>query len=231
MVFVKGVKLHFYTQLHNRDAIKNSFHLFGCENFTICSVNKLPVNLAKDLLMVKTVGPRLMMSLICCVVGSAVSAHPFLTPVSDSHDSHGYRADNPAPTLLFAVPQSDETPKLWSEMSAKERAEIWPFLTPRMQRYYWRSMTEPERRSMRAEFPPSINEKFRKRYVSPDNCAVPEHAKQARYRMSPEERQRLREQIREMHVEYYRFHHPHAARSLGQTDDLNTGAEALQKGE
>ena len=170
MVFVKGEELHFYTQLHNRDAIKNSFHLFGCENFTICSVNKLPVNLAKDLLMVKTVGPRLMMSLICCVVASAVSAHPFFTPVSDSHDSHGYRADNPAPALFFAVPQSDETPKLWSEMSAKERAEIWPFLTPRMQRYYWRSMTEPERRSMRAEFPPSINEKFRKRYVSPDNC-------------------------------------------------------------
>ena len=179
--------------------------------------------------MVKTVGPRLMMTLLCCAAASAVSAHSFFTPVSDSYPHHGYRAQNPAPDLLFAVPQSDETPKLWTEMSAKERAEIWPFLTPRMQRYYWRSMTEPERRSMRAEFPPAINEKFRKRYVSPDNCGVPEHAQQARYRMSPEERQRLREQIREMHIEYYRFHHPHAARALGQSEDLNAAPEAPQK--
>lgn len=179
--------------------------------------------------MVKTVGPRLMIALMCIGTAAAVSAHPFLTPISDTGAHHGYRVQPSSDELLFALPQSDETPKLWTEMTAKERAEIWPFLTPRMQRFYWRSMTEPERRSMRAEFSPSMKEKFRKRYVSPENCGTPDHARQARYRMSPEERQRLREQIREMHVEYYRFHHPHAARVLDEANDLNAASEAPQK--
>ncbi len=60
---------------------------------------------------------------------------------------------------------------------------------------------------MRAEFSPSANERFRKRFASPMGtapCSEPAH--RAKYRLSPEERARMREQIREMHVEYHRFH-------------------------
>ena len=76
--------------------------------------------------MVKTVGPRLIIALMCFGTAAAVCAHPFLTPVSDTGPHHGYRAEPPSGELLFALPQSDETPKLWPEMTAKERAEIRP---------------------------------------------------------------------------------------------------------
>ena len=122
---------------------------------------------------------------LCAGVFTCASAHPFLTPIAEHHNSSTpYYAGEPIDQMLFSMPQSDGNPKLWTEMSAKERAEIWPFLSPKMQRYYWRSMTEPERRAMRAEFSPSINEKFRKRYVSPAEC----DGHVVRHRLSPEER-------------------------------------------
>ena len=122
---------------------------------------------------------------LCAGVFTCASAHPFLTPMAEHHNSSTpYYAGEPIDQMLFSMPQSDGNPKLWTEMSAKERAEIWPFLSPKMQRYYWRSMTEPERRAMRAEFSPSINEKFRKRYVSPAEC----DGHVVRHRLSPEER-------------------------------------------
>lgn len=144
---------------------------------------------------------------LCAGVFTCASAHPFLTPIAEHHNSSNpYYAGEPIDQMLFSMPQSDGNPKLWMEMSAKERAEIWPFLSPKMQRYYWRSMTEPERRAMRAEFSPSINEKFRKRYVSPAEC----DGHVVRHRLSPEERAQMRQQIREMHIEYYRFRHQRA---------------------
>ena len=158
--------------------------------------------------MIKHAGIRTIATLLCLGTGTLAFAHPLLLSVSDHHNSslpvYDQRQQD---QMLFALPQSSDSPKLWSEMTPKERADIWPYLTPRMQRFYWRSMTDPERRQMRAEFSPSVKEKFRKRYVSPDNCGNPEHAQRARYRLSPEERQRMREQIREMHIEFYRFHH------------------------
>lgn len=127
--------------------------------------------------------------------------------VSHHHSDENYYLPRSVDNMLFQSPASDANPKLWTEMTPKERAEIWPLLSLKMQRYYWRSMTDQDRRAMRAEFPPSTNERFRKRFASPMGtapCAEP--LNRARYRLSPEERARMREQIREMHVEYHRFH-------------------------
>ena len=156
---------------------------------------------------------------LCAGVFTCASAHPFLTPIAEHHNSSTpYYAGEPIDQMLFSMPQSDGNPKLWTEMSAKERAEIWPFLSPKMQRYYWRSMTEPERRAMRAEFSPSINEKFRKRYVSPAEC----DGHVVRHRLSPEERAQMRQQIREMHIEYYRFRHQRAPMSAAESQSAQS---------
>lgn len=155
--------------------------------------------------MVKNIALRAVVAILCAGTGSLACADPFFVSISDQSVHLGVQPHNKTGDLLFALPQSEQGPKLWSEMSPKERAEIWPFLTPRMQRYYWRSMTEQDRRSMRAELSPSVNEKLRKRYASPDHYLPDDHGYQVHHRLSPEERQRMREQIREMHVEFYRY--------------------------
>ena len=157
--------------------------------------------------MFKHRGITLIATALLAGMASCATAHPLLTPVSNHHSRDSFYGGEPIDQMLFSVPSSDESPKLWTEMTPKERAEIWPFLSTKMQRYYWRSMTDAERRDMRAEFSPSINEKFRKRYVSPSSvtpCDDPAH--RAGYRLSPEERAKMRQQIREMHMEFHRYH-------------------------
>lgn len=170
--------------------------------------------------MVKSNGIRILAAALCVGVASCASAHPFYMSVSHHHSQDNYYSPQSIDNMLFQPQGSDENPKLWTEMTPKERAEIWPFLSPKMQRYYWRSMTDAERRAMRAEFSPSTNEKFRKRYASPMGtapCAEPAH--RAKYRMSPEERARMREQIREMHIEFHRFNRPPSVASEVQPEN------------
>lgn len=149
-------------------------------------------------------GIRTLVAVACAGIFSYASAHPLLMPVSDHHGPY-YRGE-PIDQMLFSLQESEGSPKLWTEMTPQERAEIWPFLSPKMQRYYWRSMTEPERRSMRAHLPPSVNEKFRKRYASPAGKPPPPgDSHYVKHRLSPAERAQMRQQIREMHIEFYRF--------------------------
>ena len=151
---------------------------------------------------------RVCLAGVIAAITFSVSAHPLLTPVADHRGQSPYYAGQPIDEMLFSLPSSKTGPKLWTEMSAKERAEIWPFLSQRMQRYYWRSMTEPDRQAMKDELPPPVREKFRKRYASPNDIRpVDEHGHVVRHRLSPEERAKMRQQIREMHIEFYRFHH------------------------
>ena len=143
----------------------------------------------------------------CCC---AASAHPLFVHTTDTMGSTTAQRYVAPEDLLFALPQSENQPKLWRDMSAKERADIWPFLPNGMKKRYWRSMTNSDRRAMRAELSPRDNAEFRSRFVSPDNC---------RYRgqggpepkpepvLSQEERDLMRQQIREMHVQIYHYHH------------------------
>ena len=114
--------------------------------------------------------------------------------------------------LLFQLPTTPDSPKTWTDMSPKERAELWPYLTRTMQRPYWLSMTDHERVAMRKEFTLRQREALKDRYVSPrvshddqpvlgaSVCNDTRH-----HHLSPEERNMMRKQIREMHVEIHRF--------------------------
>lgn len=143
----------------------------------------------------------------CCC---AACAHPLFVHTADSLGAETLQRYVAPEDLLFALPQSENQPKLWRDMTAKERAEIWPFLSNGMKKRYWRSMTNADRRAMRAELSPRENAEFRSRFVSPDNCHYRGHggpAPRPEHVLSPEERDLMRQQIREMHVQIYHYRH------------------------
>jgi hypothetical protein len=85
----------------------------------------------------------------------------------------------------------------WLDMSAKERAQLWPYLDDVSRAMHWRSMTPAERRSMRAEMSEGERDRLRRRYSVP--------AKSVKRVDGPlctdEVRSELRRQVTEFHVE------------------------------
>lgn len=99
----------------------------------------------------------------------------------------------------------------WLDMSAKERAQLWPYLDEVSRAMHWRSMTPAERRSMRAEMSEGERDRLRRRYSVP--------AKSVRSVEGPlcsdEVRSELRRQVTEFHVELTGRHAPGMPRHAG----------------
>lgn len=112
---------------------------------------------------------------------------------------------HPLGDLYFPTSHPVEQPKLWHDMDARERADLWPHLSARMQRHYWRCMTRTDRRAMYALLPPSAKLAIRHRFVFQDHY-VPGRPMPANFtgdgapvqalKLTPEQRQRLRAQIK-----------------------------------
>ena len=114
--------------------------------------------------------------------------------------------------IIFPSNTFQDAPKLWRDMSAKERAELWPYLSRPMQRRYWLAMSDNDRLAMRKEFTLYQKELMKNRYISPSNIKERQPIlgatvchDQMHQHLSAEERHMMREQIRQMHAEMYRF--------------------------
>ena len=94
----------------------------------------------------------------------------------------------------------------WSEMSAKERADLWPYLDQATRTLNWRIMTNKERNAMRQLLPAAEKETLRRRFaLKHDDVAKVRTGGGAKHvnlkRLCTEDRTLMREQIREFHVE------------------------------
>lgn len=99
-------------------------------------------------------------------------------------------------------------PKQWRYMDGKERAEIWPFLSPRMQHHYWSSMTTQEKIAMQRDLSPEALYQLRHRFI----VACLDHEKEGHAShdedgqlsgkiLTAQERAVLRSQIRQMNYQ------------------------------
>lgn len=115
---------------------------------------------------------------------------------------------HPLGNLYFPSSRPIEQPKLWNDMSPRERADIWPHLSLRMQRHYWTCMSRADRRAMYKLLMPRAKMALRNRFVFQDPIKhgepIPAHLMaefppQHPPHLTPEQRKRLRSQIRELH--------------------------------
>ena len=105
---------------------------------------------------------RLILSMLCAGIASVAQASTHFIFVAQT-DSVPV-----VPAWRFDHHQAEpDSPKHWAEMSAQERAELWPLLEPRMQRFYWTSMTRAERLAMREHLSRRHEYSIRHRYTSP----------------------------------------------------------------
>ena len=99
-------------------------------------------------------------------------------------------------------PSLDEQPKvlMWEQMTPEQRAQLWPLLTHEQRLLRWRHMTQDERRIMRKNMTPVERKNLKRRFVI--DRLPPEEAKNLKTRkMTPAERELLRRQVIEVHVE------------------------------
>ena len=121
---------------------------------------------------------------LCCLGCSAAAAMPGAEPAAGLGDRC---REVEAPCI-----------RQWTEMSASERAHLWPYLDEVSRAMHWRSMSTRERSDMRREMSAADRDKLRKRFCSEQAGAV--MSKETR-KLRRDERQLLRQQITEFHVQ------------------------------
>ena len=150
--------------------------------------------------------------LVCVSACSTCFASEHAHVVYATHQSLAWHDVN-----HLAVPQNGcaHHPKQWRYMSSNERAEIWPFLSPRMQHHYWSSMTAQEKSGMQERLTPIARYQLRHRFVVASQASELSHTSATlnseseaddcvmRTALSPrslstQERALLRSQVKEM---------------------------------
>jgi predicted Fe-S protein YdhL (DUF1289 family) len=86
------------------------------------------------------------------------------------------------PAGLRQAAPPDGTADIWSHMTGEQRRQLWQQLTPEERARIWQRLPPEQRRAIRER-------------MSPEQRGAPPGAK-----LSPEERQRLRDQIRDVHL-------------------------------
>lgn len=109
----------------------------------------------------------------------------------------------PLPEAVTVNAQKPEEVLFWDRMTAEQRARLWPLLTHEQRLFQWRYMTKDERRQMRQHMTPTERRAIKLRYVV-DGHAI--NAKEVRpvRKMTPAERELLRQQVIQVHVEIRR---------------------------
>lgn len=131
----------------------------------------------------------LMMLCLGCGVAAAWQTTPAATEVKDDCE-------------LYKI----SCVRHWSDMSAKERANLWPYLDEVTRTLNWRVMSTKERQAMRDLLPEAEKEALRRRFaLKHDDVARVRNAGGAKHvnlnRLCVEDRALMREQIRDFHVE------------------------------
>lgn len=111
-------------------------------------------------------------------------------------------AQNPSLQIFIFEPslQPPEGVLLWDDMNAKQRAELWPLLSNEQRLVKWRHMSREERNQMRRYMSPIERNDLKRRFVID---RLPEKASSSlkARSMTPAERELLRRQVIEVHVE------------------------------
>ena len=112
--------------------------------------------------------------------------------------------------------------RLWEQMSAAERARLWPFLDEVAKTSYWRQMSGDDRRELRKHLSSAEREQLRNRY------SVKHEGERRAGRhlggMCDEKRSELRRQVMEVHMQFRRSHRgyrPAAEASAPRRDRLS----------
>lgn len=110
---------------------------------------------------------------------------------------------NAAPGAVQGCAESGEVPcvRLWRQMSAQERADLWPYLDHVVRASHWREMNRAERDAMLAHLCDADREAIRHRF-SVERAAMQHRGQDARPRLCSEDRSLMRRQIMEVHMKY-----------------------------
>lgn len=101
--------------------------------------------------------------------------------------SPAWSADGDAPNDVRA--RSEERRRAWQQMPPEQRRELWQSLSPEQRELLMRRVPNDERRQMWQQMTPEQKNAMRQRFT--------EQGGQGRSKLTPEERQRLRDQIRD----------------------------------
>jgi hypothetical protein len=100
----------------------------------------------------------------------------------------------PPPTIGPNEPQGGS---VWKILTPEQRDQVWRMLTPEQRSDLWRGLAPDERREMRERVAPPKDAASAMPWQSRPRFDAGDGASRAM--MTPEERQRMREQIREAH--------------------------------
>lgn len=127
--------------------------------------------------------------LACCLAASgAASAWP--DPANLGSKTAGSDGCEPASTPCL---------QLWSEMSAQERAKLWPYLDEASKTSYWRGLSNEERNELRSYMSARDQEALRRRF-SLDARGDGGQVKLPK--LCREDMRLMREQIMEVHMQH-----------------------------
>lgn len=128
--------------------------------------------------------------MLCLGCGTAAAWQPTMTVSEVKDDCEQYKV-----TCV----------RHWGEMSAKERADLWPYLDEVARTLNWRIMSVDERKAMRNLLSAPEREALRRRFASNSNDHDTVHSGSVKHvnlkRLCKEDRTLMREQIMEFHVE------------------------------
>lgn len=102
-------------------------------------------------------------------------------------------------TLADCADPAHPCVRLWRDMSAAERAELWPYLDGVARASHWREMTKRERDAMQAHLSEADREAIRQRFTV-QNEQRRHHG--ARPKLCSEDRTLMRAQIMEVHMKF-----------------------------
>lgn len=161
----------------------------------------------------------------CVSVGSAAE-NEWSTPL----DAALVKPGEKAPT---ATDCGGDVPcvRLWSQMSADERAKLWPYLDEVSRASHWREMNRTEREALKTRLCPRDVEALRHRFTlkSTEECAE-SGPKRLRSRMADEaDRRLMREQILEVHMELSGAEHRSHPRALRAPEPIEKNLASGEK--
>ena len=106
-------------------------------------------------------------------------------------------------SLLGFEPLPSVDHLFWDQMTAQQRAALWPLLSHQQRLFQWRYMTKQERREMRQNMTVEERQDIKYRYIIAVDQLESQPARLKR-ELTDEERQQLRRQVRQVHVEIRR---------------------------
>jgi Spy/CpxP family protein refolding chaperone len=115
---------------------------------------------------------------------------PSLAPPPPVQSAPGGVAAAPAPA-------PDTTVDIWSHLTGDQRRQLWQQLTPEERATIWRRLPPEQREAIRERLTPEQRQSIRERWFGQGKAAEERRGGPAPGpKLSPEERRRLREEIR-----------------------------------